>query len=282
MVEAPPRAAYLLEGGGNDVVHTLMIDSEGFETVARRHREIDLADFPAIRAGMTQREKKRAFTRATTVRNVFDALADDDNNDNAALCPSAPQPCVVAETPGALPFQKGPASGKCSLATERRTQAPVSKECLEFPLERRIQAPASKECLGFPLTHDCVDDDKRRIRAPASKECLGFPLCGCIDNDDTHDWPTLPTRAPLQGADAAHTPLQGVVPEEVHRDLDDHALDDLCGLCNDDCPDMVFDEPDEFTLLQAQNSFARRAAFGTNGAAPGVQTLGSKPAKSGS
>jgi hypothetical protein len=193
----------LLEGGGNDVVHTLMIDSEGFETVARRHREIDLADFPAIRAGMTQREKKRAFTRATTVRNVFDALADDhdndDNNDDAVPSSSVRELCVVAETPGALPFQKGPASGKCSLATERRTQAPVSKECLEFPLERRIQAPASKECLGFPLTHDCVDydhdcvdDDKRRTRAPASKECLAFPLLFTPPHVDAH--------APLQGA----------------------------------------------------------------------------------
>ncbi len=98
---------------------------------------------------------------------------DDDNNDNdeVSRAPRSSEP----QAPGALPFQKGP------VPTERRTQAPASKECLEFPLERRIQAPASKECLGFPLTHDCVDD-----------------------------WPTLPTRAPLQGVDAAHTPLQGV------------------------------------------------------------------------
>ena len=166
----PPRAAHLLEDDGNDVVHTLMIDSEGFETVARRHRDIDLSDFPASRAGMTQREKKRAFSRATIVRNVFDALADDDDNtDNAALCPLAPQPCVVAET--SVPMSR-------RLPTERRTQAPASKECLEFPLERRVQAPVSKECLGFPLTHDCVDDDKRRIQAPVSKECLGISaLC---------------------------------------------------------------------------------------------------------
>ena len=57
----PPRAAHLLENAGSDFVHTLMIVSEGLETVARRHRVIDLSDFPASRAGMTQREKKRAF-----------------------------------------------------------------------------------------------------------------------------------------------------------------------------------------------------------------------------
>jgi hypothetical protein len=72
----------LLENAGNDVVDTLMIDSEGFETVARRHRDIDLSDFPASRAGMTQREKKRAFARATSVQNVFDVLADNDDNDD--------------------------------------------------------------------------------------------------------------------------------------------------------------------------------------------------------
>ena len=37
----PPRAAHLLENAGSDVVHTLMIDSEGFEIVARRDRDID-------------------------------------------------------------------------------------------------------------------------------------------------------------------------------------------------------------------------------------------------
>ena len=90
----------------------------------------------------------------------------------------------------------------------------------------------------------------------------------------------FPKHPVLGHVDAAHTPLQGVLSDSV--DLDDGALDELCGLCDDDCPDTVFDEPDEFTLLQAQNSFARRAAFGINGAAPGVQTRGSKPVKSGS
>ena len=48
-----------------------MIDSESFETVARRHRDLDISDFRASRAGMAQREKKRAFARATSVHNVF-------------------------------------------------------------------------------------------------------------------------------------------------------------------------------------------------------------------
>ena len=47
-------------------------------------------------------------------------------------------------------------------------------------------------------------------------------------------------------------------------------------------PDMVFDEPDEFALLQAQNAYARRATYGVNSVAPGVQMSWSKPAKSGS
>ena len=44
-------------------------------------------------------------------------------------------------------------------------------------------------------------------------------------------------------------------------------------------PDLKFDEPDEFMLLQAQNTHSRRAAYGVNGAKPGVQVSGSKPAK---
>ena len=83
----PPRAAHVLESDGGDRVHTLMIDSEGFETVTRHHRDIDFADFPASRAGMTQREKKRAFHRATTVRNVFDALADGDDKEDTSAPP---------------------------------------------------------------------------------------------------------------------------------------------------------------------------------------------------
>ena len=143
------------------------------------------------------------------------------------------------------------------------------------PTERRTQACASNKCLEFPLI----------VSTHAPLQGV-LPSCPCCP---------MPTRAPLQGVDAKVVQgiasgntllntlaLQGVLSDKVDRDLDDCALDDLCGLCNDDCPDMVFDEPDEFTLLQAQKAFARRAAYGTNGAAPGVQTLGSKPAKSGS
>ena len=72
-----------------------MIDSEGFETVPRRQRDIVLTDFPASRAGMTQREKKRAFYRATTVQNVFDALADDDDNDNNDDNNAIADPCPL-------------------------------------------------------------------------------------------------------------------------------------------------------------------------------------------
>ena len=41
-----------------------------------------------------------------------------------------------------------------------------------------------------------------------------------------------------------------------------------------------FGEPDEFMRLQAQNAHSRRAAYGINGAKPGVQVTGSKPVKS--
>ena len=47
----------MLENAGGDVVHTLMFDSEGFEIVARRHRDLDISDFRVSRAGMTQRER---------------------------------------------------------------------------------------------------------------------------------------------------------------------------------------------------------------------------------
>ena len=45
-------------------------------------------------------------------------------------------------------------------------------------------------------------------------------------------------------------------------------------------PDLEFDEPDEFALLQARNADSRRATYGINGAAQGVQVSGSKPINS--
>ena len=51
---------------------------------------------------------------------------------------------------------------------------------------------------------------------------------------------------------------------------------------NDDpeMPDLKFGKLDEFMLLQAQIAHSRRAAYGINGAKPGVQVSGSKPVKS--
>ena len=74
----------MLENAGGDVVDTLMVtvDDEGFEKVARRYHAVDLSHFRASRAGLTQREKKRVFARATSVQNVFDVLADHDDNDD--------------------------------------------------------------------------------------------------------------------------------------------------------------------------------------------------------
>ena len=57
-------------------------DDDGFEEVLKRHGEPDLSLFRATRAGLTQREKKLALARATSVQNVFDVLADMDDGDH--------------------------------------------------------------------------------------------------------------------------------------------------------------------------------------------------------
>ena len=75
----------MLQNVGGDVVHTTMmtVDDKGLEKVARRHGALDISHFRASRAGLIQREKKRTFVRATSVQNVFDVLADhnDDTDD---------------------------------------------------------------------------------------------------------------------------------------------------------------------------------------------------------
>ena len=149
-------------------------------------------------------------------------------------------------------------------------------------------------CVALPL-HDGRATD---VAFSAQELCVAFPL-------------TVSTHAPLQGLspdkvdhalDQTRTALQDVSalgdPDKVDHALDDHAhtsLQDvsaLCGMCDDKypplvpiggcgkpccngsdplMPDMVFDEPDEFALLQAQNAYARRATYGIHGAAPGVQ-----------
>ena len=75
----------MVEDAQGDVVHTLIVttDDDGFEKVLRFHGEPNLLFFRAIRAGLTQREKKRAPARATSVQNVFDVLADTDEDDHA-------------------------------------------------------------------------------------------------------------------------------------------------------------------------------------------------------
>ena len=66
------RAANLFENGSDDIITLMIEDGEGFTPVTRRGQsDINIASFRAVRAGMTQRQR-----RTKAPQNIFQVLAE--------------------------------------------------------------------------------------------------------------------------------------------------------------------------------------------------------------
>ena len=157
----------------------------------------------------------------------------------------------------------------------------VEELCVAFPITDPVSTRASLQDApsGEVEAHTSLRDvlfteaDTHTSLQDVSPTLGGFPLCG-MRNDD------YPPPVPIGGCGKTCCNGTGVI-EPCFNDVIEHdagAIDLIDPLM----PDLEFDEPHEFALLQAQSTDSRRATYGINGAAPGVQVSGSEPIKTGS
>ena len=151
--------------------------------------------------------------------------------------------------------------------------------CVAFPLTVSTRASLQDAPTGEVGAHTSLravlptEAHTHASLQDASPTLGEFPLCGMGDND-------YPSPVPIGGCGETCCTDTGVVGPCFNEVIEHNAgaIDPIDPLM----PGMDFDEPDAFALLQAQNAYSRRATYGINGAAPGVQVPASEPIKSGS
>ena len=201
--------------------------------------------------------------------------------DEQRTCPSLVEELCVAFPLTTPAYEQQRDSMSNGLDDRRMWPSLVEELCVAFPITDPVSTRASLQDAptGDVEAHTSLQDvlsteaDTRTSLQDVSPTMGEFPLCGMCNDD-------YPPPVPIGGCGKTCCNDTGVI-ESCSNEVTEHdagAIDLIDPLM----PDVEFDEPVEFALLQAQNADSRRATYGINGAAPGVQVSGSEPIKSGS